>query len=73
MRNILLSGLFIAATTGALVAAPAAGSALAAPAIPAHQQFQVPGWGGYDNPGWVETPTKTADPARPKPGGIIRV
>ncbi len=52
MKTKLFSAVFVAAAAGALVVAPAMGSALAGTPLPAHQQSGNPDWGGYNNPGW---------------------
>gem|GEM_PF-2694394 len=54
MKKRLFSTLFIAVSTGALVAAPAMGSALAAAPIPVHQQPPGSDWGGFGRPGWSD-------------------
>ncbi|WP_319943921.1 hypothetical protein [Nocardia aurantia] len=63
MKRKLIGTLFVAAASGALVAGPMVGSALADVPGWAHRQPPGPGgpgpdWGGFDRPGW-------ADPADP--------
>ncbi|MBU3064204.1 hypothetical protein KO481_22050 [Nocardia sp. NEAU-G5] len=53
MKTKLFGTLFVATAAGALLVAPAVGSALAEAPMPAHQQSnESPDWGGYNNPGW---------------------